>query len=224
MTEKDYNPEQRNAKAMTRPAKASKKDVAPVKKVEDKIENVGDKVEVIETTPEKTESVEKKTDALKGGASEAPKKEEKKVTKPKVKRTEAVVNSYSVPISTKHSVAVSKFIKYKKIETAMEDLQQVVIKKKAVPMKGEIPHRKGKIMSGRFPKKAAEHFIKILKTLKANATVNELENPVISEVIANMAQRPRGSGGRVKHKRTHVKIVAREKVKKAVKKVEAKKE
>ena len=151
MTEKDYNPEQRNAKAMTKPVKTSNKTekvAVPVKKEMEspKVENVGDKVDVVE---KKTES---KSDNQKD-TSEKP-KEEKKVTKPKVKRTEAIVNSYSVPISTKQSVAISKFIKFKTIENAIADLKQVVIKKKAVPMKGEIPHRKGKIMSGRFPKKA----------------------------------------------------------------------
>ena len=54
--------------------------------------------------------------------------------------------------------------------------------------------------------------------MEANVIVNEIENPVIYEVIANMAQRPRGRGGRVKKKRTHVKIVAKEKIKKASKK------
>jgi hypothetical protein len=49
--------------------------------------------------------------------------------------------------------------------------------------------------------------------LTSNSIVNDINNPVISEAIANMAQRPRGKGGRVKRKRTHIKIVAREKVK-----------
>ena len=59
-------------------------------------------------------------------------------------------------------------------------------------MKGEIPHRKGKIMSGRFPKNASEHFINLLKTLSANSNVNGLENPVIVEAIANIGERPFG--------------------------------
>ncbi len=215
MTEKDYNPEQRNAKAITKPTKTSKKvekAVAPEKKI-DAIKDTSE-VSKVEEKMEKTEVIENEETKPEVKSEEKP-KEEKKVTKPNVKRTEAVVNSYSVPISTKHSVAVSKFIKYKTIKTAIADLRQVIVKKKAVPMKGEIPHRKGKIMSGRFPKKAAEHFIKVLKTLTANANVNDLTNPVISEVISNMAQRPRGKGGRIKKKRTHVKVVAVEKMKKA---------
>ncbi len=232
MTEKDYNPEQRNAKARAKPVKTSRKTEkvdAPVKKIvetskeEKRLPYASDKdgeetqKNRLNISPKKEEENQKPIEDTKEKSVEEKKettetpKEEKKVTKPKEKRTEAVVNSHSLPISTKHSVAICKFIKNKKIETAMADLQQVIVKKKAVPMKGEIPHRKGRIMSGRFPKKAAERFIKVLKTLVANANVNGLNNPVISEAIANLAQRPRGKAGRIKRKRTHVKIVAREK-------------
>ena len=131
--------------------------------------------------------------------------------KPVVKKTEAVVNVKSIPISTKYSIAICRFIKNKKIQNAITDLEQVLMKKKAIPMKGEIPHRKGDIMSGRYPKKATEHFIRILKSLQANATANELENPRITEAVANLASRPYGRFGSVKRKRTHVKIVAKNK-------------
>ena len=91
-------------------------------------------------------------------------------------------------------------------------MEQVFSLKKAVPMKGEIPHRKGKgMMSGRYPKKATEHFIKLLKALSANANTNGLENLVIVEAVANMASRPFGKFGRVRKKRTHVKIKCIEK-------------
>jgi len=136
--------------------------------------------------------------------------EEKKKKVIKVKKTEAFVNETSIPISTKHSIAICKFIKGKKIEDAIRDLEQVILKKKAVPMKGEIPHRKG-MMSGRYPKKSAEHFIKILKRLAANTIVNGLENPLIADAIANFGSRPYGKFGRVRKKRTHLKIIAKEK-------------
>ena len=63
--------------------------------------------------------------------------------------------------------------------------------RKAVPMIGEIPHRKGKMMSGRYPINASKQFIMLLKSLKANALVNELEleNSVI-KCKANLSQRP----------------------------------
>jgi len=138
------------------------------------------------------------------------KKEEKKIAL-KVKKDFAVVNASNLPISTKKSMAICKFIKRKKIRDAIKDLEKVVAKKKAVPMKGEIPHRKGKIMSGGFPKKASEHFIKLLKNLSANSIVNELDEPFIIEAIANIGVRPLGRFGTIKRKRTHIKIVAKEK-------------
>ena len=140
------------------------------------------------------------------------KKVDKKVEK-KVKRDKASVNATSLPISTKYSVAICKFVKNKKIERAIGELEQVIIKKKAVPMKGEIPHRKGKIMSGRFPKKASEYFIVLLKSLLSNANNNEMDEPIISEAIANLASRPFGKFGRVRKKRTHVKLTVIEKSK-----------
>lgn len=170
-----------------------------------------------EKTEVKKENLKKETQEKKETAKEEKsedKKESKKPvqTKPKVKKTEAKVNVSSVPISTKKAVAVCKFIKGKKIEKAINDLAAVTTQRKAVPMKGEIPHRKGRgMMSGRFPKKTSEHFIKILKGLQGNASVNGLENPVIKLAVANIAQRPYGRFGRVKRKRTHIMIVAKEK-------------
>jgi ribosomal protein L22 len=85
--------------------------------------------------------------------------------------------------------------------------------RKAVPMKGEVPHKKGNIMSGKYPVKAAAIFIKLLKNLTANANVAGLNDPIISESIANIASRPYGKFGAVRKKRTHVKLVARQKAK-----------
>jgi large subunit ribosomal protein L22 len=179
------------------------------KKIENKIkekskakEESKPKTEIKEEKDDKKETKEKSDDKEK-------KSEKKKDTKPKVKKTEAFVNMSSLPISTKHSIAICKFINGKKIEDAIKDLEQVVVLKKAVPMKGEIPHRKG-MMSGRYPKNASLQFIKMLKSLSGNANANGLENPRISEAIANLARRPYGNFGRVKRKRTHVKIIVKE--------------
>ncbi len=180
MTEKDYNPQQKERKAMEK--EKTKKIVEAPKETKDK--KIEDKKE-IRKKPEK----------------EVPKK------------AEAIVNAVSLPISTKYSVAICKFIKGKKIESAIADLEQVLVYKKAVPMKGEIPHRKGKIMSGRYPKKATEHFIKLLKSLLANSNTNRLDNPVITDAVANLASRPFGRFGRIRKKRTHVSIKVKEKKK-----------
>jgi len=183
MTEKDYNPEQRNAKTMKKQTNMKKIEVAPVNKVEKKAD-------------EKSEKIEDK------------KKEKKQVV---IKKDKAIVNGRSLPISTKYSMAICKFIKKKSIEKAIADLEEVLKFKKAVPMKGEIPHRKGKIMSGRYPINAVKEFIRLLKNLLANSNVNGLEEPIIAEVVPNKASRPYGRFGTIKRKRTHIKIIVKEK-------------
>ena len=167
-------------------------------KVAIKKESLDEKLQkpVEEKTTEKEES---KTDKKTRNQSKKPKK------------TEAIVNAYNVQISTKEAISVCKFIKNKKISQAIQDLEKVVLLKKAVPMKGEIPHRKGRMGSGRFPQKAARNFIRILKSLQANTS--DLNEPLISEAIANLASRPFGRFGRIKRKRTHIKIIAKEKKK-----------
>jgi ribosomal protein L22 len=188
--EKDYNVQQRENKALSKQKKTEQKAVegSPIKeekkKTEEQIENtkVGDK------------------------------KTEKKKQVPKVKRDEATVNGISLPISTKDSVAICRFIKRKTIQKAIADLEEVSKLKKAIPMTGEIPHRKGKgMMSGRYMTKPVGFFIKMLKNLEANANMNGIDEPIIVDAVPNRAARPYGRFGRVKRKRTHIFIKAVEK-------------
>jgi ribosomal protein L22 len=155
---------------------------------------------------------ESKAEVVESGKKQPEKKpKEKKPTGPK--KTEAVINGKSLPISTKKSVAICKFIVGKKLYKAISDLEQVLTHKKVVPMKGEIPHQKGKgISSGGYPKKAVEYFIKLLKSLQANANVNGLDEPKIVHAMANLASRPYGKFGRVRKKRTHVQIKVKDKL------------
>ncbi|MBI2043631.1 HAD-IA family hydrolase [Candidatus Pacearchaeota archaeon] len=134
-------------------------------------------------------------------------KKQKEIKKPK--KEIAMVNALSLHMSTKTAAAISKFIKGKEIQKAINELEEVARIKKPIPMKGEYPHRKGKIMSGRFPQKAAKNFIKLLKSLSANANFLGVENPRISEAISNIAPRPYGKFGSVRRKRTHVRLIAR---------------
>ena len=140
---------------------------------------------------------------------ETEKKAEKKHIHEKPKKTEAQVNAKDIPVSTKHSAAICRFIKKKRIFQAISDLEQVAKMKRAVPMRGEIPHRRGKgMMSGRFPQKAAKEFIILLKSLEANANYNGIENPIIAEAKANIGARPFGRAG-IRRKRTHITLTAR---------------
>lgn len=157
----------------------------PEEKIKEKVEK-----KVAEQPKEK----EKKTKEKKEEAKE--KKEEK---------TEAVAYGKDLTLSTKHCIAICNFIRGKKIDRAISLLGEVLQMKRAVPMKGEIPHRKGKIMSGRYPLKACKQFIKLLKQLVANATVNEIEIEKWGiECKANRAARPYKRFGNKRFKRTHV--------------------
>jgi len=183
---------------------------------EKKAENVGVKEEeqTAEVPKEKAEA--KKGEKSEEKKSETVKAEEKKTeAKPaetkvkKVPKTEAFVYSPNAHLSMKTSAAVCRFIVGKTIDKASADLREVAAGRRPIPMKGEIPHRHGKIMSGRFPKNASEHFIMLLKTLAGNCNVNGLEEPVIAEAIANIASRPYGKFGAVRRKRAHIKIIAK---------------
>jgi ribosomal protein L22 len=185
MTEKNYNPNQKERKQMKKSAAAEKKESKKVQEPKKKAE---------EEKPEE--------------------KKEKVITKPKVKKNEAVVNSYNAKISTKYSKAMCKFIKRKTIPEAIKQLNEIIVKKRVLPMTGEIAHKKGKgMMSGKYPVNCSKEFIQILKTLQGNANVNELNDPVITEAICNVGKRPYGRFGRWQRKRTHLKIVAKEKKK-----------
>lgn len=148
----------------------------------------------------------------------APEKPEEVKEKPKAKKTkeipkkeEAVARGVNLHASKKQCVYICTFIKNKPIDRAIADLQSVIALKKAVPFKGEIPHRKGDIMSGRYPVKAAGYFINLLKALKGNALVNglEIDKTRITTASANWASRPQRRGGTAA-KRTHILLKARE--------------
>ncbi|PIN90824.1 hypothetical protein COU60_00585 [Candidatus Pacearchaeota archaeon CG10_big_fil_rev_8_21_14_0_10_34_76] len=129
-----------------------------------------------------------------------------------IKKEEAIARGVSMHMSKKQGVYISRFIKNKKIDQAIDDLNQVIKMKKVVPFKGEIPHRKGKgMMSGRYPVKASGFVIKVLKGLKGNVITNgmDLENSVIYYASASWAARPQRRGGMLA-KRTNMIIKAKE--------------
>jgi len=177
-------------------------------KTVEKVAKAVEAKEVIKAKPlpvdkEKTKEIEEKLAAgkpIEDAKAEDKKVEEKKPAKkeaPKLTKKEfAEANGKSVPISKKHAMYICRFIKNKPIDKAIEDLTQVLAYKKSVPMRGEIPHRKGPGGSGRYPINAAKHFITILKGLKGNVMVNqmEIENTRIVIASASWASRPARKG------------------------------
>lgn len=170
------------------------------KKIEENTE------ETVKTPTEEKTSEEKKSDK-----SEKKVSSEKKESVARSKKFEAVAHGKSLHISKKHAMYISAFIKNKSIDQAISELNSVIALKRAVPFKGEIPHRKGKIMSGRYPINASKSFITLLKCLRGNVLFNgmDLDKTRIFTSSASWAARPVKSGGR-EGKRTNVIIVAKE--------------
>lgn len=164
------------------------------------------------------ENIEKE---IKEAENEEKRNEKKKENEEKIEEKKARVYVKDAPVSTKHCVAICRFIKNKNPKEAIQLLEQVLKKKIAVPMKGEIPHRKIKIKGqrpeGRYPQKATKVFIKALKNLIANAKVKGLdqERLYICLAKADKASRPiratRIAFGIKRFKRTHILIEAKEK-------------
>lgn len=139
------------------------------------------------------------------------KAKEKKQVKEK-KKDEALAKGVNLPLSKKHCMYICSFIKNKKVDSAIADLERVAKLKMIVPFKGEIPHRKGNgMMSGRYPVKAAKVFIKTLKSLKGNIISNglDLDKTRITIAFASWAARPQRGGGK-RAKRSYVIIKAKE--------------
>lgn len=128
----------------------------------------------------------------------------------KVKKSETSVEARNLKVSTKDAISLCRFILNKKLDRAIKDMEEVSKMKKAVPMKGEYSHQKGKIMSGRYPMKAGKEFLVLLKSLQGNANNHDINSPVITLAFANKGPAVYASGGRTR-KRTHIKIVASEK-------------
>ena len=175
------------------------------KNTEKTIEKSEEKKQEIPKT--QTKETEKKTEAKKSET------QNKKIRK----KDEAVVNIQNAPISTKYSRDICKFIKYKSIKKAINELEQVLVYKKAIPMGGGYGHQKSSKRfasgSGKYPQNATKYFITLLKSLSANAITNGLEKPIITEAFANIGQKPRARFGKWQRKRTHIRLVARELIK-----------
>ncbi len=166
-------------------------------KEKDKIENKKDVEEIKEN---EIKNVEKK---------------EKTIVKA-LKKTESTVYGKNIPISLKHSVYIGKFIKGKKIDNAIIDLQEVIKKRRAIPMSGEMAHKRGAGMAtGKYPFKASKNFIKLLKSLSANSINHgmDLEKTRIYTVIPNKSSKQMHRFGRTIFKKTDIKIIAKEVIK-----------
>ena len=139
-------------------------------------------------------------------------KKEKVEKVQKVKKEEAIAIGSNLPASKKHCMYICSFIKNKPVNQAIAEMQEVILFKRVIPMKGEIPHRSAPgIMSGRYPINAAKQFVYLLKALKGNIIANglDLDKSRISFASATWDSRPGRKGG-TRFKRAHVLLKAKE--------------
>jgi large subunit ribosomal protein L22 len=156
----------------------------------------------------KQEKVEPKVEA-KTDVKPEEKKQDKKEIKVEKKKNYALVNANNLHLSTKVGAHICDMIRYKKIDTAIEMIEQVIRMKRAVGMNNrQVGHKHDAgIMAGRYPVDASKEFLPLLKALKANAVHNELEleKYIIGFCKTNKASRPFKRGGS-RMKRSHVTI------------------
>ncbi len=83
-----------------------------------------------------------------------------------------------LPVSLKKSIEVATFIRGKKVDRALRELDGVVEKKVPVPFRKffkSIPHRRGPLATGRFPVNTASEIRKVLISAISNAKEKGLE-------------------------------------------------
>ena len=90
------------------------------------------------------------------------------------KEKSAKASGRELRVSHKHAREVCKTIKGMKLDQAKDYLQQVILKKKAVPFRRfnkKVGHRHGleKAFAGRYPVKAAQEILRVLVGAEANA-------------------------------------------------------
>lgn len=127
----------------------------------------------------------------------------------------AIAKSLDLSISTKHSIEISRSIRYKSTTSAKKILEDAINLRKAIPFrkfKKDMGHKRG-MAAGRYPKKAANEFMRLIKSVEANAQSKGLDvgNLKITKIISNLASIPfTGGRRRTGTKRTNLEIEVKE--------------
>lgn len=133
---------------------------------------------------------------------------------PEKKEDYAFAQIESAPISLRKSIEIARFLKGRKLDEAIELLDQVMKKKVAVPFKKfkSAPHKPG-IGPGKYPVKAAYYFMALLKNVRANAQNKGLsDDVVIYNLSADKAPTVSRYGRKrgIHAKRTHLQVIVAE--------------
>ena len=126
-------------------------------------------------------------------------------------------------ISHKHAREIAVALKGMSIEKARDYLHAVVNKEKAVPFgrfKNQVGHKSDPgIMSGRYPQKSAQEFIKVLDNLESNAEYKGMDldrlkiiNATVHKgvLVKRFTPRAMGRASPKNNVLTHVELVAQE--------------
>ena len=126
----------------------------------------------------------------------------------------------ALPISTKQSVEICRFIENKNVNEAKKILQSTIDKKLAIPFKRynwDLGHKK-KVGPARYPEKASKEIIRLIESVEANAQFKGMNtsNLVISHISAHKSGKSwhYGRQSRRRMKRTNIQIIVEEKSKK----------
>jgi large subunit ribosomal protein L22 len=120
-----------------------------------------------------------------------------------------------VGISTKQAIEICTHIKGKPVKKAITLLENVVLKKAAIPFRRFTEgagHQKG-MGAAKYPLNASKQFIALLKALEANAQNKGLSSDLkIIHACAQKAAEPAHYGRKrgIKMKRTHIELAAEE--------------
>ena len=117
----------------------------------------------------------------------------------------------NVPISWKHGIEISNALRFRSVEYAKKFLEEVAALKRAVAFTRsdlDVGHKPG-MSAGRYPQKAAKEFLRLIKSVEANAQVKGLNTASLKiiKLITNTAPKA-PSAGRKRHtaKRAHIEI------------------
>jgi len=121
--------------------------------------------------------------------------------------TTARIIGRELKISPKKAVEVCNAIKGMEVAAAREYLEEVAVKRKAVPYRRyvrSISHRKGAMRSGGYPVKVARELIKLLDGLESNADYIGLDtdNLRIVHIAAHRGRTFRGTFPRARGRAT----------------------
>jgi large subunit ribosomal protein L22 len=121
-----------------------------------------------------------------------------------------------IPVSTKHSIEICRYLRYKTTNLAKNILEETIALKKPIPFKRfkkDMGHKPG-MAAGRFPKKAANEILKLVKAAETNAQFKGLNTSSLKiiKILANKASVPVTGGRRnTSTKRTNLEIEVKEK-------------